>query len=423
MEDDTDFKLGKLKSSMPEADMEMLLEVLISCNGNLFEAKQLLGLEGGNEADHNDFYKALDGPPSPLMKEDKLRHQVTLKRFMGADCDESLFNIKRQRVEEKGKTLHIYDPDDVEKLLPCTMHLNIFPKELANSVLKFLLKDSESWPQTRSFYMFNKLVTTAHTSGFYTDNHDIYAEKKATYNGAQVKDTRLFNKDMSEAKKIVEKVVNQQIKKRGLMPFQYPHKWQTDVALCNRYDGPKESVGYHSDQLTHLGPHCVIASISLGVTREFRLKSRINKNASPISVHLPHNSLIIMHAGCQEDYKHTLMPSFGKPLDLHPIAGATRINITYRMYLDSFSADNIPKCKCNKPMILRVATNSKAGQSASSSAPAPYIWLCGGSYSEHKECGHSIFPRFPINKSTEFGYRSVEDGEEITDEPFKKVPV
>lgn len=395
---DTDYKLGELKSSVPHADLEMLLEVLISCNGNLVMAKELLGIPSGVEM-------SLDPPAS--LQQSKLQHQVTLKRFFQSSSPDNAFDIKRQRLQEKGKTIHLYDPADVEKLLPCTMHLNVFPKALADDVLKFLIKDSEKWPQNRSFYLFGKLVSSPHTTGFYTDNDDIYENKRATYNGEQVKNPFLFNADMREAKLIVQDVVNREIHKRGLMPFQHPGKWQTDVALCNKYNGPKESVGFHSDQLTHIGPHCVIASISLGVTREFRLKSRTNKDKSPFSVHLPHNSLIIMHAGCQEEYKHSLIPSFSQALDLHPIAGAIRINLTYRMYLESFNKDKMPKCKCGIPMILRVSNNSSTkyeDSPVSTSNPHVYIWLCGSSYSNEKGCGYSFSPTFPVNKSTNFEY-------------------
>ena len=39
------------------------------------------------------------------------------------------------------------------------------------------------------------------------------------------------------------------------------------------------SVGYHSDQLTYLGPHAVIGSLSLGVAREFRVRKIVAREA------------------------------------------------------------------------------------------------------------------------------------------------
>ena len=40
--------------------------------------------------------------------------------------------------------------------------------------------------------------------------------------------------------------------------------WRANVAASNRYEGSQESVGFHSDQLTNIGPFATIASLSLG---------------------------------------------------------------------------------------------------------------------------------------------------------------
>lgn len=68
----------------------------------------------------------------------------------------------------------------------------------------------------------------------------------------------------------------------------------------------------HSDVLTHLGPYPTIASLSLGCSRPFRLRSFLPESASSpnrtLEILLPHNSLCIMHAGCQETFKHTVPP-------------------------------------------------------------------------------------------------------------------
>ena len=41
-----------------------------------------------------------------------------------------------------------------------------------------------------------------------------------------------------------------------------------DGVVDSRYVNGAECVGYHADQLTYLGPHPTIASISLGCERE-----------------------------------------------------------------------------------------------------------------------------------------------------------
>jgi alkylated DNA repair dioxygenase AlkB len=78
---------------------------------------------------------------------------------------------------------------------------------------------------------------------------------------------------MEEACSFVEKIVNDEMKKRKRFPLEWGGTgtegqiWRANVAASNCYEGGKESVGFHSDQLTYLGPYPTIASLSLGESR------------------------------------------------------------------------------------------------------------------------------------------------------------
>ncbi|KAK5004748.1 hypothetical protein LTR28_008517 [Elasticomyces elasticus] len=77
-----------------------------------------------------------------------------------------------------------------------------------------------------------------------------------------------------------------------------------------------------------------------------------------ISIHLPHNSLLIMHAEMQEEWKHSIAPSAA--IDPHPLAGNKRLNITYRWYKESLHPRFTPR----------------------------YIWMCHAGYTPgQKGCG------------------------------------
>jgi alkylated DNA repair dioxygenase AlkB len=66
----------------------------------------------------------------------------------------------------------------------------------------------------------------------------------------------------------VEKYVNAELAKRNRFPLEFAgSEWRANVAAINCYTGAKEGVGFHSDQLTHLGPYPTIASLSLGKLR------------------------------------------------------------------------------------------------------------------------------------------------------------
>lgn len=158
----------------------------------------------------------------------------------------------------------------------------------------------------------------------------------------------------------VQQAVNQeiaiQIRQRypggKKLKYQSPHDWVPNAAFVNCYKGGAESVGYHSDSLTYLGPRPTIGSLSLGVSREFRVRKIIARDdeeiptksalrdslrgdiEGQIAIHLPHNSLLMMHAEMQEEWKHSIHPA--QVIDPHPVAGNQRINITYRHYREGF---------------------------------------------------------------------------------------
>jgi hypothetical protein len=175
------------------------------------------------------------------------------------------------------------------------------------------------------------------------------------------------------------------------LKYQSLQPWTPNAAFVNCYAGGNESVGYHSDQLTYLGPRAIIGSISLGVAREFRVRRIIpqdsesspsSTNTAPsntkakeeagdasgqISIHLPHNSLLIMHAEMQEEWKHSIAPALA--IDPHPISGNKRINITYRDYKASLHPKFTPKCKCGVPTVLRVVQRKRENWGR-------YFWMC-----------------------------------------------
>ncbi|KAI0362284.1 hypothetical protein OH77DRAFT_1491708 [Trametes cingulata] len=193
---------------------------------------------------------------------------------------------------------------------------------------------------------------------------------------------------MEEACQIVEQVVNAEMRKRERFPLEWggyaskedgeePLLWRANVAASNCYTGAKENICYHSDQLTHLGPYPTIASLSLGVSRTFRLREVIptdekdHRTARTLDIPLRHNSLVIMHPPTQETYKHCVPPQssidifhppFPPPssltddkLELAPLqkASIARINVTFRFFRPDFHSRTIPRCKCGIPCILR----------------------------------------------------------------------
>ena len=94
--------------------------------------------------------------------------------------------------------------------------------------------------------------------------------------------------------------------------------------LANRYRDGRDAMGWHSDNEAELGPAPVIASLSLGATRRFVLKHRVDP-ARKLAIELPHGSLLVMAGATQQHYRH------GLPRTARPVG--ERINLTFRRIL------------------------------------------------------------------------------------------
>ncbi|CAI4210726.1 unnamed protein product [Parascedosporium putredinis] len=327
----TDVKLAILSSLHPAIEQETLLDVLLAYNGSVAEASAILK--------HFAQSRAEDGQP---------------------------LAAKKRLISRKGATMHLYDPVDVAEHTPCTIIHNFLPTEEANGLLRELLVESESFEKI-SFKLFENVVASPHTSGFFVESYDEMQEQKTAYlyNGARLSDVRRLTPHLLTVKPLVQEAVNGEIQTRirtkypngQKLRYQSAKPWVPNAAFVNCYDGPKESVGWHSDQLTYLGPRAVIGSISLGVSREFR-----------------------------EEWKHSVSPA--PSVEPHPIAGNKRINITYRYYRDTMHPKHTPKCKCGIPCVLRVVQRKKENY-------GKYFWMChAGNVPGKESCAFFEWARF-----------------------------
>ncbi|QRV86285.1 2OG-Fe(II) oxygenase family protein [Ceratobasidium sp. AG-Ba] len=297
------------------------------------------------------------------------------------------------------------------------MHSAVLPLELSCRLYHAMLKASEDWSRNK-WWMVDKLVESPHTTSFYArhgteDDYDWREAAQYWYNGRPTAPPRPFLPEMEEACEYIEKTVNEAIKKRPRYPLEWAGvsgdnqketpQWRPNIAAANCYRGGKEGVGYHSDQMTYLGPYPTIASLSLGTTREFRLREVIPKQdseqrqARTYIVPLPHNSLIIMHPPCQERFKHTIpsqpaIDMFRPPFPPNAEPSNARINITFRFYRPDFRPDTTPRCACGTPCVLRAdmkGTFRPRNNVSVESNDAKFMWQCySGAQTEAQGCAH-----------------------------------
>lgn len=97
--------------------------------------------------------------------------------------------------------------------------------------------------------------------------------------------------------------------------------------LLNLYRNEHDSVGWHSDAERELGPMPVIASLSLGATRSFRLRHKNSKDMRPCALDLTDGSLLLMAGKTQACWQHAVPKERA--------ACGCRINLTFRTILPS----------------------------------------------------------------------------------------
>ncbi|KIX03183.1 uncharacterized protein Z518_06735 [Rhinocladiella mackenziei CBS 650.93] len=403
-EETTDVKLAILSSLYPERHQNDLLEVLLSYEGSVNLAIESLSAS------------IKDSPSTPTRRLTAPGLQSALPFTLE---NKSPSKSGLPPLTRKGKTLHLYTPQDIATHTPCSIVHNFLPPDLANALLDELLAEVPSYESVR-FKIFDRVVKSPHTACFYVDSLVELQRQRSEYyyNGNDLGDIRQILPVMRQVSDLVRDAVNKEIaiRIRDFYPdskklkYQSPQEWQPNAAFVNCYDGGAQHVGYHSDQLSYLGPRPIIGSLSLGVAREFRVRKIVPKDdpddnkektksdssnhpasaadiSGQIAIHLPHNSLLVMHAEMQEEWKHSIAPAV--TITPHPVAGNKRINITYRWYREEFRPKHTPKCRCGVPCVLKTVQRQRANRGR-------YMWMCqvGNKPDGGKGCGWFEWARF-----------------------------
>lgn len=94
-----------------------------------------------------------------------------------------------------------------------------------------------------------------------------------------------------------------------------------NAVLLNLYRSGADGMGWHSDDEPELGRNPVVASVSLGAPRRFRMRHR-RRRALTLDLELAHGSLLLMEGATQHHWVHAV-PKTARPV-------GERINLTFR---------------------------------------------------------------------------------------------
>lgn len=184
----------------------------------------------------------------------------------------------------------VYDLPDCELILID----NFFSKTESDRFYEKLLHQTK-WREYE-MEMFDKIVTAPRMISWYEDKDNPGADQKGpdwTY-------------DLLTIRGRVEK--------------------ETEVdfnsLLLNLYRDGNDSVAWHSDKEHNTGPNPIIASVTFGETRMFRLRHKFRKDLDQVEIPLHHGSFLLM-AGTTNSYWQHQVPKTAR--DVLP-----RINLTFR---------------------------------------------------------------------------------------------
>ena len=175
-----------------------------------------------------------------------------------------------------------------------------FDSEIAANLLKDLTEEIP-WVQNKiRFYGKESLVPRLES--WHGDKGMSY-----TYSGIKM-DAKPWTKNLLKIKESIEPIA----------------KTTFNSVLINYYRDGKDRVAWHSDDEKELGKNPVIASVSLGAERKFKLRhKKYKENQLQHEVFLQNGSLLLMSGSTQHHWLHEI-PRTAKPI-------GPRINLTFRV--------------------------------------------------------------------------------------------
>jgi hypothetical protein len=174
------------------------------------------------------------------------------------------------------------------------------------------------WEKTAKINRWVSLVTAAAATA--TDDDDTEAATAYKYRDAPGASIVGFNDTILLIKKRAEEWYSKNSSRQD------DHNIVFNVCLLNFYEDGDQRIGWHSDR-EEVGRDTPIASVSLGATRAFMVRSKERGVSDRITLDLEHGSLCVMENKCQLDYLHSI------PKQKNVTEG--RINLTFRCKSDT----------------------------------------------------------------------------------------
>lgn len=192
----------------------------------------------------------------------------------------------------------LFEGGEPRQLLPfdgeAWYHTDVFALQDARAELAGLVEETP-W-ESRNIVLFGREVHQPRLACWYGD-------RAYTYSGLTL-EPRVLTPRLERLRAVAERLAGRSF----------------NTVLLNLYRDGRDSMGWHADDERELGPEPVIASLSFGAPRRFRLRHRESRET--IEVALESGSVLVMRGLTQHRWVH----------DLPKAARITepRVNLTFR---------------------------------------------------------------------------------------------
>jgi len=171
---------------------------------------------------------------------------------------------------------------------------NFFNKEESDGFYNSLLTETP-WREYE-MPMYDKIITAPRMISWHQD-------KNSEITSGNVPE---FSSNLNSIRKRVEQETN--------LKF--------NAVLLNLYRNGNDGVSWHSDKIDKSGINPIIASVTFGETRMFRLRHKFRKDVPQLDIPLYHGSFLIMAGKTNSFWEHAV-PKTAKEV-------LSRINLTFR---------------------------------------------------------------------------------------------
>jgi len=350
-------------------------------------------------------------PPAPPLAADLAGKETASVQ------DVDVFVTLAGRPGKGGSTTKLTTIDELERMVPVSFVPNVVPEPFADHLLQVFLEEAKSWHKPKRWLYEREIESHRVESGFRFNDFGSAVSSSSGFSQRWERagfgdDLRHLRGQVATAVQRARNQLRQRWRQRGadvsvdtplnkhelaqetvalasrgqrlsaqsvewLVRYAQSYatkswRWEPNFVVANLYKDQDDFLGAHSDPVDVIGPFAIIASLTFGASRQFRMKPTgtvrsAEGRITSFSIRLPHNSLLVCWEGFQEFWRHEVPKDNG--LKIHAIGGRSRLNFTFRHSVGSVSARR-PFCHCGRKADLKPVLKE------ASKNRGRYFWSC-----------------------------------------------